>query len=181
MKRPRLAAERLRELLDYDPNTGVFNWLEKRGRVKAGDIAGTVTEDGIYIRIDGSRYSASQLAHLWMTDEWPHDQMNHRDGDQANSRWANLKPVTHSQKLCNRGKQQNNTVGLKGVTFNKRRGKSIRPRFAWPPNVTSLATSQLQSSPTERTAERLGACTASLLGQIERTSCCIAPASSIPA
>ena len=123
MKRPRLAAERLHELLDYDPDTGVFTWLEKRGRVKAGDIAGTVTEDGIYIRVDGRRYSASQLAHLWMTDEWPHDHINHRDGDQANNRWANLRPVTHSQKLCNRGKQQNNTAGLKGVTFNKRRGK----------------------------------------------------------
>jgi hypothetical protein len=55
MKRPRLAAERLHELLDYDPDTGVFTWLEKRGRVKAGDIAGTVTQDGIYIRVDGRR------------------------------------------------------------------------------------------------------------------------------
>jgi hypothetical protein len=107
MKRSRLVAERLHELLDYDPDTGVFTWLEKRGRVKAGGIVGTVTEDGIYIRIDGLRYSASQVAHLWMTDEWPHDQINHRDGDQANNRWANFRPVTHSQELCNRGKQQN--------------------------------------------------------------------------
>ena len=106
--------------------------------------------------------------------------LNHRDGDQANTRWANLRPVTHSQKLCNRGKQQNNTAGLKGVTFNKRRGK-YQAQICVATNVTSLATSQLQSSPTERTAERLGACTASLLGQIERNSCCIAQASSNPA
>ena len=44
MNLTKLAAERLHELLDYDPDTGVFTWLEKRGRVKAGDIAGTVIE-----------------------------------------------------------------------------------------------------------------------------------------
>src|SRR5687768_12907610 len=70
-------------------------------------------------RVDGRRYPASRLAHLWITDEWPQDQINPRDGDAANIRWTNLRPVTHSQKLCNRGKQQNNSVGLKGVTFNK--------------------------------------------------------------
>src|SRR5687767_12761833 len=123
MNLTKLAAERLHELLDYDPDTGVFTWLEKRGRVRAGDVAGTLTDDGVYIRVDGRRYSASQLAHLWITNEWPHDQMNHRDGIHANNHWANLRPVTHSQKLCNRGKQQNNTAGLKGVTFHKRRGK----------------------------------------------------------
>jgi hypothetical protein len=123
MKRHRLTADRLHEVLNYDADTGVFTWLEKRGRVKAGDKAGTLTDDGIYIRVDGRRYSASRLAHLWKADEWPRDQINHRDGDTANNCWANLRPVTPSQKLCNRGKQQNNTAGLKGVTFNKRRHK----------------------------------------------------------
>jgi len=122
-KRRRLTAERLHELLDYDPATGVFTWLEQRGRVKAGDVAGTITDDGVYVRVDGRRYPASHLAHLWMTDEWPPAQINPRDGDAANVRWANLRSVTHSQKLCNRGKQQNNSVGLKGVTFNRRRRK----------------------------------------------------------
>ena len=68
MKRYRLKSERLHELLDYDPDTGVFTWLEKRGRVRAGDVAGTLTDDGVYIRVDGRRYSANQLAHLWMTE-----------------------------------------------------------------------------------------------------------------
>jgi len=44
-KRRRLTVERLHELLDYDPATGVFTWLEQRGRVKAGDVAGTITDD----------------------------------------------------------------------------------------------------------------------------------------
>jgi len=42
MNLTKLAAERLHELLDYDPDTGVFTWLEKRGRVRAGDVAGTL-------------------------------------------------------------------------------------------------------------------------------------------
>jgi hypothetical protein len=85
MNLTKLAAERLHELLDYDPDTGVFTWLEKRGRVRAGDVAGTLTDDGVYIRVDGRRYSASQLAHLWITNEWPHDHMNHRDGIHASA------------------------------------------------------------------------------------------------
>jgi len=79
-KRRRLTAERLHELLDYDPATGVFTWLEQRGRVKAGDVAGTITDDGVYVRVDGRRYPASHLAHLWMTDEWPPAKPNQPPG-----------------------------------------------------------------------------------------------------
>jgi AP2 domain len=118
-----LTAGRLHELLDYDPETGVFTWLEHRGRVKAGDVAGTRGHDGVGIRVDRRRYRASHLAVLWMTGEWPPDQINYFDDDDTNIRWANLRLIGRSQKMYNRGKQRNNSAGFKGVTFHKGRDK----------------------------------------------------------
>ena len=120
-----LTARLVHELLVYDPKTGVFWWREKRGRVNAGDIAGTSNHDGVWIRINGRRYAAGRLAVLWMTGKFPSDEINHRDGDNTNNRWANLRSIDRSQKLYNRGKQQNNSVGLKGVTYHKGRGKFL--------------------------------------------------------
>lgn len=38
-----LTYERLREVLHYNPETGIFTWIvDKSQRVKAGDIAGRV-------------------------------------------------------------------------------------------------------------------------------------------
>jgi hypothetical protein len=120
-----LTANLLHTLLDYDPETGVFKWLEHRGRVKAGDIAGTCDHDTSAIRINRRRYRASHLAVLWMTGKWPDGEINHRDGDGTNTRWANLKPVGRSEKLYNRGKQRNNSAGFKGVTFHQGRGRFL--------------------------------------------------------
>jgi hypothetical protein len=76
--RGELTAERLRELLSYDPETGVFTWRVNRRRWKAGQMAGTIVEKGyIRIRVDdgftlliGWRFSTS-LAHgqpiRWIT------------------------------------------------------------------------------------------------------------------
>jgi hypothetical protein len=42
-----ITAERLRELLHYNPDTGAFTWLVKRGnKIRIGDIAGSLTAHG---------------------------------------------------------------------------------------------------------------------------------------
>jgi len=50
-------------------------------------------------------------------------EVDHRDGDGLNNQRYNLRLATHSQNLCNRGKQRNNTSGYKGVSWFKRVGK----------------------------------------------------------
>ena len=62
-----LTAERVRELLDYDPDTGIFVWRKNRSNVRAGSEAGTVKPEGnncVYriIQIDGRLLRAHRLA-----------------------------------------------------------------------------------------------------------------------
>ncbi len=39
-ERKTLSAKRLREVLSYNPVTGIFRWRVDKGHVKAGDVAG---------------------------------------------------------------------------------------------------------------------------------------------
>jgi hypothetical protein len=109
---------RLRELLRYDPATGVFIWLiNKSNRVEFGTVAGSIVEDRGYrsIRIDGRPYRAHRLAWLWMTGEWPSHGIDHINGIPGDDRWANLRAATQSQNLANMRKSSRNTSGFKGV------------------------------------------------------------------
>lgn len=54
---------RLKQLLIYDPDTGLFVWRVSRGPNQAGDVAGTLIDNGyIHIGIDNKYYQASRLA-----------------------------------------------------------------------------------------------------------------------
>lgn len=112
-----LTQERLKEVLAYDPETGLFTWLVSRGRVRAGDIAGCINPDGYRIvKIDGISHLAARLACFYMTGCWPLIEMDHIDRDEANDRWGNLRQATRVQNLANRGAFSKNSLGLKGVT-----------------------------------------------------------------
>lgn len=50
-------------------------------------------------------------------------QVDHRDRDTLNNRRHNLRSVTASQQILNRGLSRNNTSGYKGVSFDRSRQK----------------------------------------------------------
>jgi hypothetical protein len=115
-----LTQERLKELLDYDPMTGVFRWRvgHPRKRMKVGDIAGCQHPTGTYvIGIERRFYQAHRLAWLWMLGEWPSGQVDHRDRDRGNNCWENLRLATASQNRANAKVNSNSLTGLKGVHY----------------------------------------------------------------
>lgn len=111
-----LTAERLRQLLHYDPETGIFRWLVNRGRLaKAGDIAGGPDGYGyIGIMVDGRSYRGHRLAWLWM-EGWVPDEIDHEDTMKSNNRWKNLRPATSSQNMANKRLRSDNKSGIAGV------------------------------------------------------------------
>jgi len=88
---------RLRELAHYCPETGQFTHLKSKGRKKAGMPAGSVRRDGyVYVMFDGYRGMAHQFAWLYVTGEWPTQEIDHMDGNKANNEASNLEWCTRS-------------------------------------------------------------------------------------
>jgi hypothetical protein len=111
-----LTYERLRELLDYDPETGAFRWKPTIGNRRSGCIAGSPHSSGyLSITIDGHNYLAHRLAWLFQTGKWPNEMIDHVDCSRNNNRFSNLRQADRSQNMCNRTKSVTNKSGFKGV------------------------------------------------------------------
>lgn len=101
--------EYLKSILKYDPDTGVFRWVD------TNNLAGNM--HGGYLRIDVGcdRYGAHQLAFIWMTGECPKG-IDHRNGIKTCNIWTNLRAATQSQNTRNAKLRKDNQLGVKGVS-----------------------------------------------------------------
>ena len=123
-----LTAERLREVLNYDAETGIFTWLARtRNRVAVGDVAGSPDRYGyLRIKIDGRIHSAHRLAWLYVHGEWPKDQLDHINGIRTDNRITNLREATNAENGHNRRKpHSNNTTGYLGVKRDRGRFQAL--------------------------------------------------------
>lgn len=111
-----LTQERLKQLLRYDPETGLFYWRENRGGRKAGEIAGCTKRTYTAISVDDRIYRGHLLAWLYMTGRWPDRFIDHKDLNKHNNAWTNLREATKSQNQANVGLIKSNKSGLKGVS-----------------------------------------------------------------
>jgi len=132
MAKTDLTAQRLRELLHYDPETGVFTWRVRMSNVvHANTIAGAIETIEKYrsIKIGGYSYKAHRLAWFYMTGEWPPHEVDHINGERSDNRWANLRSATKSQNQQNTRKPRaHGTSGFLGVS--KRRHNPPLPWLA---------------------------------------------------
>jgi hypothetical protein len=118
-----LTAQQLRELLNYDPQTGLLTWRAYRnGRALAGAVAGAPRDSGhIVVGIEGKYRPAHRLAWLHFYGEWPKQHIDHINGKPDDNRIANLRDIPMTLNVQNqRGPQVRNTTGFLGVT---KRGK----------------------------------------------------------
>jgi hypothetical protein len=123
--RQKPSLDRVHQLLDYDPATGIFTWkVRLNSRAIVGSRAGNTSPRGYRrIMLDGFMVFEHVLAWFYVHGEWPHLQVDHRDTDKANNRIENLRLATNSQNHINKGLPVNNTSGFKGVCWDSSVGK----------------------------------------------------------
>jgi hypothetical protein len=122
-----LTQERLKELLSYDPETGVFTRRVDHGKLfKAGDVAGGL-RGGKYctVGVDYHRYQMHHVVWLYVYGVWPTEEMDHINGDPFDNRLANLRPATRQENARNLRLPRHNTSGAKGVYWAKRAKKWV--------------------------------------------------------
>jgi hypothetical protein len=136
-ERADITAARVRAILDYNPETGLFRW--KRRPVDdfvnerackiwntrfAGSVAGSMRADGyIHIHIDYKLYMAHRLAWLYVLGEWPHDEIDHADCIRSNNTFSNIRAATSTQNKANRSVSSVSVSKLKGAMWDNRRKK----------------------------------------------------------
>jgi len=120
-----LTQERLKEVLNYDPESGIFTRLVSTSNcVKVGDVAGTINSRGyLQIMIADKRYLAHRLAFLYMTGAFPKDCTDHINGIRGDNRWINLRQCTKTENGQNRTSNKNSSSKYPGVCCDKKAKK----------------------------------------------------------
>lgn len=127
----KLTQERLKELVSYDPETGIFiRKVTTAPNAMVGDVAGHVGTNGyVVIYIDGKRYKAQVLAWLYMTGAFPKNQIDHKDLVKHNNKFSNLRDVSVGMNQKNKRTISSNTSGVAGVVWHSSHGKWLVNAF----------------------------------------------------
>ncbi|WP_186079341.1 HNH endonuclease signature motif containing protein [Burkholderia gladioli] len=118
-----ITADRLRDVMIYDAETGEFTWIRSIGSVRAGSRAGMLEKGYRRIKIDGRFYLAHRLAWLYMNGVWPASLIDHRNGDRDDNRWTNLRECNYQQNAQNTASTSKGVSGLKGVHWHESTSK----------------------------------------------------------
>lgn len=119
-----ITAERLREIVDYNPETGIFTWAKSRFGARKGDVCGRISHFGYReICVDYRLYRANRLAWLYMTGSFPKLGIDHINRMRNDDRWRNLREANQSQNSANVAIKKSNTSGQTGVVWDKDRNK----------------------------------------------------------
>jgi hypothetical protein len=138
--RPLPPLELVRELFDYDKESGIVTWKTPRtNRVKKGNAVGVRCKSNCkdYLKVGISYngghagYKLHRVIWLFVTGEDPGLlQIDHIDGNGLNNSFANLRIANGSENLCNCERRKDNRSGFKGVGWSKQK-KKWRARIAF--------------------------------------------------
>ena len=118
---------KLRNELAYEPETGLFKWLQSGSGRRADLVAGCVKGKGsnIWRRIvfDQQEYTSGQLAWVFMEGVLPDFIIDHIDQDPLNDKWMNLRRGDKCIVQRNAKKSSRNKTGITGVKWHKTSSK----------------------------------------------------------
>lgn len=133
----------LRQLLRYDPHTGLLFWLPRSpehfpadrkaessamqfNNYFAGKEAFTSTNENGYRQgwFMGRKYLAHRLIWKMVTGIEP-ETLDHINGQPCDNRWSNLRSIPRGENNWNCQIYANNTSGVTGVYWRTKRGKWV--------------------------------------------------------
>lgn len=130
-KQSLLSQSSLKELLDYDHDTGALRWkIRKSSTVQAGDVAGKIRKGYVVISIDCREYLGHRLAWLYVYGKWPSGDLDHINHVRDDNRIENLRIADHAMNSKNNKMHVNNTSGVMGVRWREKQQR-------WNVNITS--------------------------------------------
>jgi hypothetical protein len=116
--------EKLQELLDYDPETGIVIWRTRAGndrytnrfnRHYAGKVAGGCKGGKyLWVSIQNENFMLHRVIFKLMTGRDP-ELVDHENGNKHDNSWSNLREATPSQNRCNTRVTSRSLSGIKGV------------------------------------------------------------------
>jgi len=123
----KLTQERLKEILNYNSDTGIFTWRYYRQGIKRNRVAGSIdnAKGNGYRRIktNETSYTCSRLAFLYMEGYFPEHEVDHINRIRHDDRWCNLRHVTKQCNMRNCSVSKNNNSSITGVIWYKDRSK----------------------------------------------------------
>lgn len=122
--KPTPSQECIKQLINYDPNTGVATWTNDQVRVDLrGKVCGSQGK-GSYrcVSIAGEKYQLHRLIYKLMTGKEPVI-MDHVNGHPDDNRWCNLRSVTHKENSLNLKLPVDNKSGSIGVYFHEKQNR----------------------------------------------------------
>ena len=116
-----LTQARLKELLAYNPITGIFTRRIAPRYGAVGDVFGLSPSKGYLVgTLDGRMYKTHRLVWLYVHGEWPLHQIDHVNHVRTDNRISNLRDVTCAQNHQNRKPHTSISSGHLGVGWHKR-------------------------------------------------------------